>query len=176
MKEGPVPTVQNNLEVSRYELYKDGQLAGFLKYRMEGDHMWLLSTEMTAEYEEPALAEKLLLGVLQDVRRRRIGVLPFCPVVRQTMLENPHFLRLIPANPPGHFPLLMDAVELMYDRGAATLSMRSGQQAPGTSRISPQAVIRSVRTRKKEQKRTARFRVQALASAVQEKAGNPAAA
>lgn len=165
-----MPKVQNNLEVSRYELYLDGQLAGFLKYRMEGDQMWLLTTEMVAEYQDPTLVQTLMSWVLRDVRRRRIEILPFCPVVRQAMLENPQFLRLIPADPPGHFPLLMDAVELMYDRGAATVSLQAGGLAGAetTSRVPPQAIIRSLRTRKKEKKRTVRLHAQPASAAVKE--------
>lgn len=172
MKEGPVPTVQNNLESSRYEMYLDGQRAGFLKYRMENGQMWMLGTQMTAEHEDPALTQQLLLRVLQDIRKRRIAALPFCPAARQAMLENPQFLKLIPADPPGHFPLLMDAVELMHHRGAATVSLRDGKHPQGRARIPAYAVVRTMRTLKKEQKRTARFRFQANADqkAVAEKA------
>lgn len=104
-----MPTVQNNLELSCYEVYERGQIAGILKYRMENGQMWLMSTHMSPLSEGPAVAEgKAIRLVLQDLWRRKIEVLPFCPVVRQFMMKNPLFLEYLPEDPPGHFPLLRE--------------------------------------------------------------------
>lgn len=99
-------TVQNNLELSRYEMYVEGQLAGVIKYRMENDQLWLMSTEMFTLLEGHADPAHFMLGALRDISRRRIEVLPFCPLAREFMLKTPNFLSLVPTDPPGHFPLM----------------------------------------------------------------------
>lgn len=111
-------TVQNNLELSQYEMYVEGQLAGVTKYRMENDQLWLMSTEMFPLLEGSADPAHFMLGTLRDISRRRIEVLPFCPVAREFMLNTPNFLTLVPTDPPGHFPLMRKAVGFATEQGS----------------------------------------------------------
>ncbi len=136
-----VPTLQNNLDLTRYELYQDGQLAAFLQYRMENGQMWLLTTQSLPECPEPALVDVLLLWVLGDVLRRRVEVLPFCPLTRQAMVENPKFLRLIPANPPGHFPLLPTQTGLPQNRKAKSVGRETKRAGAATKGVASDAAL-----------------------------------
>lgn len=107
-------TVQNNLALSQYELYVDGQLAGAIKYRMENDQLWLMSTEMFSLLEGRADPVQFMLGTLRDLSRRRIEVLPFCPLAREFMISTPTFLALVPTDPPGHFPPLRKSASVSF--------------------------------------------------------------
>ncbi len=146
-----MPTVLNNLDMSRYEMFVDGQLAGILEYRMENDQIWLMSTEMYALAEVMTPVSDLLLGVLQNIRRRRIEVLPFCPVVRKFMVDNPLFLGLVPEDPPGHFPLRRESAALSSGHDSVGFEALSGANAgavDAAGRIPPETVVRSLRERK----------------------------
>lgn len=114
-------TVQNNLEVSRYEMFVGGQLAGTAQYRMENGQLWLMSTSMLPLTEGRAVPEEFLLEVFNDLRRRRIEVLPFCATAREFMMANPRFIDLVPKTPPGHFPHLRETGIPAPHMGAATV-------------------------------------------------------
>lgn len=103
--------------------------------------MWLLTTQSLPECPEPVLVDVLLLRVLGDALRRRIEVLPFCPLTRQVMLENPRFLRLIPANPPGHFPLLCTTTGVLQDREAKSAGRKSGRAAVAANNLASNAAL-----------------------------------
>ena len=78
-------TIQNNQFHSRIELYEDGRLAGFIQYRMQDRQIWLLHTLISTQCKDLSLVDDLLGRALQDLQRRRIEVLPFCPAVRHYM-------------------------------------------------------------------------------------------
>lgn len=124
-------TIQNNLQQCRIELYENGNLAGFLQYRMEGGQMWLLYTQMSGDIGDSSLADDLILRALQNAQRRRLEVLPFCPVVRRYMTGHPHFLHLVPSNRSGHFPLLRRDADVGTAHGFKTLAAVPGVSAKG---------------------------------------------
>lgn len=105
-----MPKVHNNLERSCYEVYEHGQVVGILKYKMENGQIWLMSTHTSPMAEVPALVETQLIRlVFEDLWRRKVEVLPFCPAVRAFMMANAVFMATLPEDPPGHFPLLRHA-------------------------------------------------------------------
>lgn len=125
-----MPTVQNNLEVSRYELYDDGQLAGTLAYRMENGQMWLMEARLLHLTEGNRFTlDEFLVRVFQDLMRRRIEVLPYCPEVRKSILRHPQYLKFIPQTLPGHFPLLSESAAAATVRARKTSKKRSSRVA-----------------------------------------------
>ena len=140
-------TVQNNLQTSRYEMFVEGQLAGTVQYRMENDQLWLMSTEILPLADGRAVPEEFLLEVLQDLRRRRIEVLPFCAIAREFMMANPRFLGLVPKDPPGHFPLLRDSAALALQMGADMVpANRLKHKRPERKRTAAEANPSAVRS------------------------------
>ena len=87
------------------------------------------------------------------------------------MLENPEFLHSIPADPPGHFPLLHDAAALLQSTTGSLPTVKKASSdgiSLGTDRVSPEAVVHSIRSRKLEQKRQEQFRSLAVTAAAAE--------
>jgi hypothetical protein len=92
-----MPTVQNNLSSRRFEIYHDGHLAGYLRYQMNGSELWLLNTQMTGLPPTRVLSDLLIRNAVESAFRHRVSMLPFCPMVRQFVGENPQYLSLVPA-------------------------------------------------------------------------------
>ncbi len=97
--------VRDNPAESRYEILVDGVVAGFTTYKLHSDRIALIHTEVADEYSGQGLASRLVTDELDDARRRGLGVLPFCPLVRQFIADHPDYLDLVPAKDRERFDL-----------------------------------------------------------------------
>lgn len=97
--------VRDNPAESRYEILVDGVVAGITTYTLHSDRIALIHTEVADEYTGQGLAARLVTDELDDIRRRGLGVLPFCPLVKQFILDHPAYLDLVPAKDRGRFGL-----------------------------------------------------------------------
>ncbi|MGB9034221.1 MAG: N-acetyltransferase [Paeniglutamicibacter sp.] len=88
--------IENNQELRRYQLYERGDLAGFVQYSMRGDELWLHYTQMKRRYKSEEILEALFLHILDDVLRRRLAIMPFCPAMRIFMVQRPGYAHLVP--------------------------------------------------------------------------------
>lgn len=91
-----MPVIENNRQQRQYQLFEDGELAGFVQYRMRGSELWILYTQMTRRFRDLTLTAALLHHVLEDARRSRLAILPFCPAIRSFMASHPQYDSLIP--------------------------------------------------------------------------------
>lgn len=99
-------TVRDNPTDSRYDVYSDAELAGFTTYELIGAQIAFNHTETFPAFAGKGLAKQLVAQALDDVRRRGLTVLPFCPYVRKFISLNPDtYLDLVPANRREHFGL-----------------------------------------------------------------------
>jgi predicted GNAT family acetyltransferase len=87
--------VQDNPSELRYELLLDEQLVGEILYRLAPDHVVLLHTEVLPSLEGNGLGARLVAGALDDIRARRLHVIPFCPFVRSYIRRHPDYTDLI---------------------------------------------------------------------------------
>ena len=88
----------------RYELAEDGQVVGFVTYRIHDGVIDLLHAEVDPDHGGRGLAGQLVAATLDDVRRRGLAVLPHCPYVRHyidTHLDD--YLDLVPVDRRGEF-------------------------------------------------------------------------
>lgn len=60
--------VRDNRDEPRYEVWTDGQLAGFAQYRLRGGRITFTHTEIDPEYEGAGLGSQLVRAALEDVR------------------------------------------------------------------------------------------------------------
>lgn len=93
--ERPTLAFSHNQQLSQFEVYRAGTLAGFTRYSMRGNEMWLLFTHFTRESDSHT-TEALIKDVLDDASRRRISIHPYCTVTREFMRENPGYIALVP--------------------------------------------------------------------------------
>ena len=71
-------TVQDNIEMSRFELEEQGQVA-FADYRRQGDVLVIPHVEAPAALRGTGAAGRLMEGALNLVRERGLKVAPVCP-------------------------------------------------------------------------------------------------
>ncbi len=89
-------TVQDAPQRSRFEIEVDGELAGFLDYRKDGDEYALPHTRIYTQFEGQGLGGELVRGALEEISQRGGSVLPYCPFVPRVIRDNPEFADLVP--------------------------------------------------------------------------------
>jgi predicted GNAT family acetyltransferase len=98
-------TVQDNAADSRFEITIDGQLAGYVDYRRDGDEYALPHTRVLSQFEGRGVGGQLITGALTEIASRGGTVLPFCPFVPKVIRDNPEFLDLVPVEKRSTFDL-----------------------------------------------------------------------
>jgi predicted GNAT family acetyltransferase len=88
--------VENAPERDRFEIYDGDALAGFTQYRMNGDLMAFMHTEIDPAFEGRGLASELIRFALEDARARGLEVLPFCPFVNGYIQRHAEWADVIP--------------------------------------------------------------------------------
>jgi uncharacterized protein len=99
------PVVTDNPQQSRYEIRAQGELAGFVNYRLGGDAISLIHTELEPAFQGAHLATNLARFSLDDARKRDLAVLPFCPYISSWIGKHPEYTDLVPADRRAEFGL-----------------------------------------------------------------------
>jgi uncharacterized protein len=86
-----VNEVVNNRDRFRYEILRDGAVAGFLQYSLRGGRVLLLHTEVPDANAGKGLATELVRGALDDIRRRGRRMVPICHFVERFVERNPEY-------------------------------------------------------------------------------------
>jgi predicted GNAT family acetyltransferase len=73
--------VRDNQDESRYEARLDGELAGFSEYRLTGDRITFVHTEVDERFEGHGVGGAIARGALDDARERGLSVVPLCPFI-----------------------------------------------------------------------------------------------
>lgn len=97
--------IADNAEAKRYEIRSEGELAGFLQYRLRPELIELVHTEIDEEFEGRGLGSQLISFALDDARERGLAVLPFCPFVNDYMRRHRQYVELVPEGRRGDFEL-----------------------------------------------------------------------
>ena len=86
--------IRDNTALSRFELDADG-VTVFMRYRVLGDRISLDHTETPVAARGRGLASRLTRGVLDEMRRRDLKVVPRCPFVRAFLDRHPEYRDLM---------------------------------------------------------------------------------
>ena len=80
----PAIDVEDRPGESRYVAYVDGEPAGFSEYEIDSDRGRIVfrHTVVDDAFEGRGVGGALVRGALDDVRRRRLRVVPQCPFVK----------------------------------------------------------------------------------------------
>lgn len=97
--------VRDNMKLSRFELYVDGDNIGHLQYETRQGQIWLLHTTIEQRFKRSRLDNYFIGNVLENLHRRRLAVMPFCPTVRGYLAGHPEWATLIPASERSRFRL-----------------------------------------------------------------------
>ena len=98
-------TVADNAGEARYEIRVDGDLAGFVTYRLKPGLIELVHTEIGEEFEGRGLGSQLISFALNDARERGLAVLPFCPFVNDYIQRHRQYVDLVPEGRRAEFEL-----------------------------------------------------------------------
>ena len=97
--------VRENPDEQRYEAWLDGELAGFTVYRQRPGLVAFMHTEVDDAFEGRGVGSSLVRGALDDVRRRGLEVLPFCPFVNAYLEKHREYADLVPESQREAFGL-----------------------------------------------------------------------
>ncbi|HYN73537.1 MAG TPA: GNAT family N-acetyltransferase [Nakamurella sp.] len=101
----PEPVVTDAPALHRFEIHVGGDLAGFTVYRTQGGRYAFTHTEIDSNFSGGGLASILVRDTLDEMRRRGVAVLPYCPFVRRYISLHPNYLDLVPADARAEFDL-----------------------------------------------------------------------
>jgi uncharacterized protein len=73
--------VSNNPAEYRYELWADGELAGYTQYALRRGRIAFVHTRVYESYEGMGLGTWLARAALDDARARGLVVVPYCPFI-----------------------------------------------------------------------------------------------
>jgi uncharacterized protein len=87
--------VRDNARELRYELTRDDEVLGFIRYRREPDAVVLVHTDVDPALEGQGLGSVLVKGALDDLRERGLRVVPVCPFVRAYLRRHPEYADVV---------------------------------------------------------------------------------
>ena len=90
------PEVHDNPADHRFEIWADGELAGFSRYEAIGDARAFVHTEIEERYAGRGYGSVLARAALTAMLEARTSVLPFCPFVRRFIQRHEEFLHARP--------------------------------------------------------------------------------
>jgi predicted GNAT family acetyltransferase len=94
-----------NADGERYEIRSDGELAGFVTYRLRSGLIELVHTEIDEELEGRGLGSQLISFALENARERGLAVLPFCPFANDYIQRHRQYVDLVPEGRREDFEL-----------------------------------------------------------------------
>jgi uncharacterized protein len=97
--------VTDHPEQARFEIRQDGELAGFVRYRKDGDEITFLHTETDRRFRGQGVAGRLVQSVLDQVAKEGLAVIPRCPYVRDWIEDHPDYAELVPDGRRAEFGL-----------------------------------------------------------------------
>ncbi|WP_460801532.1 GNAT family N-acetyltransferase [Microbacterium sp. GXF6406] len=74
-------TVTRNDEESRFEIHLGETLAGFAQFRMRGDEIQFIHTEIDPAFQGKGLASVLAAQALTDAVTAGSTIVPYCPYI-----------------------------------------------------------------------------------------------
>lgn len=79
----------------RYELRAADELVGFIDYRLRGETIHLVHTEVLPAFNGQGHAATLARAALDDARARGLRVHPDCPYVAAYVAKHPEYADLV---------------------------------------------------------------------------------
>lgn len=87
----PESKVVRNDEKSRYEVFFDGELAGFSEYEERDDETVFIHTEIDGGFSGKGLGSILAKNAVEDVIARGRVIRPLCPFIKAYLEKHPQY-------------------------------------------------------------------------------------
>ena len=85
----PSPTVRDNPERGRYELIVDDHIVSIAEYHLEGSVLVVPHVETDRAMRGRGMADRLMRGMLDDIRSRRLTISPLCSFAAGFIRDHP---------------------------------------------------------------------------------------
>ncbi len=82
-------SVRDNPRRERYELHVDDRLATIADYQRDGEVIVVPHVETDPELRGCGLADRLMRGMLDDIRARGLTIRPLCPFASEFIQRSP---------------------------------------------------------------------------------------
>lgn len=89
------PTVLDNPDRSRYEVFLDGAPAGFAAYSRLPQGLVFTHTEVDPAFAGQGVGSALARGALEDVRARGLQATPRCPFIAAFIRRHREYVDLV---------------------------------------------------------------------------------
>jgi uncharacterized protein len=80
---------RDNRDENRYEIWIDGQVAGFALYQLGHDSITFTHTEIYPAHEGSGFGSRLAREALDDAKKRELSVVPLCPFIATYIADHP---------------------------------------------------------------------------------------
>lgn len=97
MSDRPAVTVRDATDRSRFEAVVDGEVAGWIDYRLDGDTVDMVHTEVLDRWEGEGVASALARGALDQTREAGRQLVATCPFVRRYVEKHDEYQDLLAA-------------------------------------------------------------------------------
>ena len=99
-------SILKNDELNRFEIYSDGELAGFAEYKVSNQMISYTHTEIDTRFGGQGLGSKLIKEVLDEALEQNLEVAPYCSFVSAYIKKNSEkYLHLVPESKRTSFNL-----------------------------------------------------------------------
>ena len=99
-------SVVKNYELNRFEIYSDGELAGFADFKTENQVISYTHTEIDPKFGGQGLGSQLIKEVLDEVLEQNLEVAPYCSFVSAYIKKNSEkYHQLVPESKRAIFNL-----------------------------------------------------------------------
>jgi predicted GNAT family acetyltransferase len=95
--------VEDNPDLSRFELRADGELVGWLEYRPAGESVIVEHTEIDQRRAGEGLGGVLVREALDQLRATGLTVIPTCPFAAAYIRRHPEYVDLVAPDLRGRF-------------------------------------------------------------------------
>jgi predicted GNAT family acetyltransferase len=100
-----ISVVKNN-ELNRFEIYFDGELAGFVEFKVSNQKISYTHTEIDPEFGGKGLGRQLIKEALDEALEQNLEVAPYCSFVSAYIKKNSEkYLDLVPKSSRNLFGL-----------------------------------------------------------------------
>ena len=99
-------SILKNNELNRFEIYSDGELAGFAEFKIENRIISYTHTEIDVKFGGQGLGSQLIKAALDESLEQDLQVAPYCSFVSAFIKKNSEkYLHLVPENKRAIFNL-----------------------------------------------------------------------
>ena len=99
-------SILKNDELNRFEIYSDGELAGFAEYKVSNQMISYTHTEIDTRFGGQGLGSQLIKEVLDEALEQNLEVAPYCSFVSAYIKKNSEkYLYLVPESKRASFNL-----------------------------------------------------------------------